>query len=244
MEQQEHLTRQIASNECAGLPGVEGSSAGLLTGRSLDLDVHLVDFLSNYTVRGILEGFTPGEATIVLGEPVEEQRAVTVRLNSFAFEGRTLYCRQREDQYEAHISIDDVEATGLRRAPRFPVKLPAHLLLSASGGALAIMIVDISRDGLGIDLTVPLEAGQSIGIECGSVLILAIVRHCRESPNGLFRAGAEMHHLFENNVELPSESPRSSFLQRVWKKRFPKGAGTFSSFPAPRRSEPALRIGR
>jgi hypothetical protein len=33
-----------------------------------------------------------------------------------------------------------------------------------------IRIVDISRDGLGIELPVPLETDQPIGIECGSVL--------------------------------------------------------------------------
>jgi hypothetical protein len=232
MEQQEYLTSQLVQDDRASFQDAEDRSAVSLLGRSMELEVYVVDFLSNYTVRGLLEGFTPGEATIILGEPVEEQRAVTVRLNSFTFEGRTLYCRPREDQYEAHISIDDVEATGVRRAPRFPIKLPARLLLS-SVGALAVTIVDISRDGLGIDSPVPLETGQAIGIECGSVLVLAIVRHCRELPGGIYRAGAEMHHLFEKAVQLPSESPRSSFLQRVWGKRSPKGAGTYGSFPAP-----------
>jgi len=233
MEQQEYSTSQMPSNDRAGFPDAEDRSAGSLQGPSLELEVYVVDFLSNYTVRGLLEGFTPGEATIVLSEPVEEQRAVTVRLNSFAFEGRTLYCRPKEDRYEAHISIDDVEATGVRRAPRFPVKLPGHLLLS-SVGALAITIVDISRDGLGIDLPVPLATGQEIGIQCGSVLVLAIVRHCRELQDGIYRAGAEMHHLFEKNVQPPPESPRSSFLQRVWGKGSPKGTGTYNSTSAQR----------
>ena len=96
-----------------------------IKGVPLQLEVQVVDFLSNYTVRGLLEGFTPGEVTILLNEPIDEQRMVSVRLNSFTFEGHTLYCRPRQNQFESHVSIDDIGENGLRRAPRFPVDLPA-----------------------------------------------------------------------------------------------------------------------
>jgi hypothetical protein len=121
----------------------------------------------------------------------------------------------------------------VRRVPRFPVKLPARLLPSA-GGSLAITIVDISRDGLGIELPVPVETDQPIGIECGSVLVLAIVRHCRQLPDGIYRAGAEMHHLLERNVEIPANTPRLSFLERARGRRYLKGTGAPSPRLAPR----------
>ena len=104
----------------------------------------MVDFpLQLHCPYGLLEGFTPGEVTILLNEPIDEQRMVSVRLNSFTFEGHTLYCRPKQNQFEAHVSIDDIEENGLRRAPRFPVNLPAQLFLSQAE-PLAITIIDIS----------------------------------------------------------------------------------------------------
>src|ERR1700733_13050809 len=99
MEQEDSLTSPLAM--------MDDSAGSLCTYKPLDLEVQVVDFLSSYTVRGVLEGFTPGEVTILVGEPVDEQRMVTVRLNSFSFEGQTLYCGPRADQFEVHISIDD-----------------------------------------------------------------------------------------------------------------------------------------
>jgi hypothetical protein len=72
---------------------------------SFDLNVQVVDFLSGYTVAGVLEGFTPGEVLVSLGEAMSEQKAVSVHFRSFAFEGQVLYCQLRETRYEAHIAI-------------------------------------------------------------------------------------------------------------------------------------------
>lgn len=209
MEQQEYVNSQVAKAD---------DSPDILSRWLLDLEVQVVDFLSNYRVPGVLEGFAPGEVGILLKEPLCEQRAVTVHLQSFVFEGQTLCCRPRQDQYETHISIDDVEQIGLRRAPRFPVKLSAQLFLPHAS-PLAITILDISSDGLGIELPVPVETGQPIAIATGSIFVFAVVRHCRQVSASLFRAGIEMHHLFEKGIEPPASSPRSTFLRRVWRRR-------------------------
>jgi PilZ domain len=233
MEQQACLTSQLTTSEFASLPSTEESSDPSSRHGLLELEAQVVDFVSNYTIRGVLEGFTPGEVTILLGEPISEQRSVTVRLDSFTFEGQTLYCRPRQDGYEAHVSIDDVETTGLRRAPRFPVKLPARLLLRDASSVL-ITILDISRDGVGIELPISVETGQAIAVECGSVFVFAVVRHCRELPSGLFHAGAEMHHLFEKPVAIPADAPRSTFLSRIRGRRSVKGEARYGARLAPR----------
>jgi hypothetical protein len=172
----------------------------------LQLEVQVVDFLSGYTVAGILAGFTPGEVTLLLREPLSEQRDVSVHANGFEFQGRILYCRPKHSSYEAHITIDDTEETGLRRSPRFPLKLAARLF-SPTAGPVDSTIVDISRDGMGIDVPVSLAKGQAIAIATGSVLIFAVVRHCRQLPEGLFRAGVEMHHLLEKASQVPAARP-------------------------------------
>jgi hypothetical protein len=186
---------------------------------ALGLQVRVVDFLSGYTVPGVLEGFTPGEITVMLDEPMSEQRTVTVQLNSFVFEGETLYCGSKQSGYEVHISINDTAKTGMRRSPRFPVNFPGHLF-AAQANAVAIRIVDISREGLGVELPVPLESGQPIAISTGSVFVFAVVRHCRPAPMGLFRAGVEMHHLFEMPTKPVEEPTGSGILRKVWGRRF------------------------
>jgi hypothetical protein len=229
MEQLDCITNDVPTNEPAinkvagPLKNTEQDPSILPRHWPLGLEVRLVDFLSSYAVQGILEGFTPGEVSILLNEAVSEQRMVTLHLNSFVFEGHTLYCRPRQDQFEVHISIDDAETTGLRRAPRFPVEVPAALLLAH--GAVAMTIVDISSDGLGLKLPVALEPDQPIAVATESVFVFAIIRHCRQVSEGVFRAGAEMHHLLERHVELPKDSPRSNVLQKLFGRRHRKGAG-------------------
>jgi PilZ domain len=223
MEQEDCLISPLAM--------MEDSLGSLCTYKPLNLQVQVVDFLSGYTVRGVLQGFTPGEVTISVGEPVDEQRMVTVQLNSFSFEGQTLFCGPRDNQFEVHISIDDVEANGLRRAPRFPVKLSADLSLPRAE-PVPVTNVDISSDGLGIELPVSVETGQPIAVTTGSVFVFATIRHCRQLSEGLFRAGAEMHHLFQRSVEIPADAPRLTFLQRAWGRRTSKGLGA----PSPRLS--------
>jgi PilZ domain len=224
MEQQDYSAADVALSDFVSVASTEDALNHGPEHWPLELEAEVVDFLSNYPVRGVLAAFTPGEVTILLNEPVSEQRLVTVSMNSFVFEGHTLYCRPRQNQFETHITIDDVEANGLRRSPRFPVKLPAELLLP-SAEPVAITIVDISSEGLGIEVPQSLEPGQPIAVGSESVLVLATIRHCRRLSEGTFRAGAEMHHLFQKNITLPKASPRSNFLQTVLSKRHSKGAG-------------------
>ena len=186
---------------------------------ALRLEVQVVDFLSGYTIPGVLESFTPGEVTVMLTEPLSEQRTVSVRFNSFVFEGETLYCGARPGGYEAHISISDAGQNGMRRSPRFPVNFPSQLF-SAQASAVSITIVDISRDGLGVDVPVALDPGQPIAISTGSVFVFAIVRHCRPVPHGLFRAGVEMHHLFEIPAQAAAVPAGTDILRKVWGKHF------------------------
>jgi hypothetical protein len=221
MEQHSYLATHLVLDDSAGVANTQDPLENVSPRWPLELDVQVVDFVSGYTVCGVLETFTPGEVAILLNEHVSEQRSVTVEMNPFVFDGHTLYCQPRKDKFEVHISIDDVEHSGLRRSPRFPVKLPAQLLLPHAE-PVTITIVDISSDGLGIELPVPVETGQPIAVTNGSVFIFAIVRHCRQLSEGIFRAGAEMHHLFQGPAEPPKDRPRSNILQRVLGKRLGK----------------------
>jgi PilZ domain len=203
-----------------------GPSAGgqFSNNSAISIKVSVIDVLSNYTVAGVLVGFTPGEVAIQVNEPLSADRTVAVHLTSFSFEGQVLYCETKGAEFEAHVSIDDVDGTGLRRTPRFPVTVPAELL-PPDGPPIAITIRDISRDGLGIELPCAMETGRTVAVVSGSVFVFAIVRHCRPAPNGLFRAGVEMHHLFAKpGTDLTPDRPRSS-RQVGWKSFFESSVG-------------------
>ena len=217
------------SNDAANLREVKNTSA-ISRDNTLHLPIRIVDVLSDYTVLGVLIGFTPGEVAILVDETLSEQREVEVHLDPFSFAGQTLYCRPNGEQYEAHVSIDDLQGAGLRKTPRFPVMIPAELLLP-SQDSVVITIRDLSRDGMGIESPIPLKAGQPIAIVSGPAFVFAIVRHCQQMPRGVFRAGVEMHHLFEKPPQLSIEPPhpaRQGCRLRRWTSKL------FSARPAVR----------
>jgi hypothetical protein len=195
----------------------EENAQAMIPDGTLQLHVRVVDVLSNYSIPGLIFGFTPGEVAILVDERLSDDRTVEVRLDSFSFEGQLLYCAPYQDRFEAHISINDTERTGLRRAPRFPVSVPAELMLPECD-PVAITIRDISRDGMGLESPTALRAGQFVAISSAPAFIFAIVRHCEPLSAGRFRAGVEMHHLFERPVPSPEPSKPSLLrtLRETW----------------------------
>jgi hypothetical protein len=197
---------------------VEEARQSLLTSKDalLRIDVRIVDVLSNYAVPGVLVGFTPGEVAILTDEPMSSERTVAVHLSSFSFEGQTLYCGANVGKYELHVSIDDIGGAGLRKAPRFPVTIPAELM-RADGDPIAVTIRDISRDGMGIESPVALDQGHPVAVASGPAFIFALVRYCKRMPDGTFRAGVEMHHLFER-PPAAAASPEPNFFRDFWRR--------------------------
>jgi len=200
----------------AALLNDRADSPSFSESRAVQVPVRIVDILSNYTVTGMLVGFTPGEVAILTDEIMSEDRSVEVQLKSFSFEGQVLYSRPCGIPYETHISIDDMERPGLRRTPRFPVDLPAELMLS-DGDPIGMTIRDLSRDGMGLDLPVSLEVGQPVAIASGPAFVFAVVRYCQPATGGRFRAGVEMHHLFEKRQTEPERAP-SGVFRGLWEK--------------------------
>jgi hypothetical protein len=185
----------------------------------IGLDVQLVDFLSGYTVAGVLEGFTTGEVTVAIDEVIPERRTVIVQFDSFFFEGETLFCRPKDSGYEAHITIDDVEKNGRRREPRFPVKLAGRMFVPHSE-PVPLTVVDVSREGLGIELPVAVETGQPVAISAEFVFVFAIVRYCR-AQGTLYRAGLEIQHVLQRPAipEQEGQQESSSVLRRMFGER-------------------------
>lgn len=160
--------------------------------------VEVIDSLSGYTIRGVLDGFTPGEVQVRIAELLPEQRPVSVRILGFLFFGDVVYCRVKDDAYEAHITIDDFDSNGLRKEPRLPVRVPGQLWM-ANEAPKSILLRDISGQGLRIESAVAVPVDEALIITTARALVFGTVRYCRNTGDNVYRAGIEIEHVLERS---------------------------------------------
>jgi hypothetical protein len=166
-------------------------------------------------VAAILQDFAPGEVILLLDEQIATGARVTIQVSAYSFDGEVMFCKPRSSRWEAHVSFDDVDRIGLRMTPRFPVRIPAQVFASVSGSPTQATILDISRDGLGIELAAPLPLDASVAVQSEENIALGEVRHCRALPSGQFRAGVRLYHVLEKDPELAKAPAESSWMSRL-----------------------------
>src|ERR1700733_6681087 len=166
-------------------------------------------------LSAVVQDFTPGEVILLLDDQIAAGTRVTIQLNTCSFAGVILFCSPSGAYWEAHVSFDDVDATGLRRTPRFPVSIPARVFSSASEVPIEGTIVDISGEGLGIELPVQLPMQNNIAVQSEENTALGVVRHCRELSAGVFRAGVQLHHIVRKDPDLEKAASESSWMNKL-----------------------------
>lgn len=75
-------------------------------------------------------------------------------------------------------------------------------------------IVDVSGEGLGIELPAPLPMQANIAVQSEENTALGVVRHCREISSGLFRAGVQLHHIVRKDPDL-EKSAESGWMGKL-----------------------------
>jgi hypothetical protein len=190
-------------------------STGKTAGRGLQLEARVTAPTWEIGLSAVLQDFTPGEAILLLDDQIPAGTRVTIQLNTSSFAGDILYCSPSGSRWEAHVSFDDVDATGLRRTPRFPVSIPARIFCSASDDPVDARIVDISGEGLGIELAEALPKDANIAVQSEENTALGQVRHCRELSTGLFRVGVQLHHIVKKDPELEKASADSGWMNKL-----------------------------
>lgn len=166
-------------------------------------------------VGAVLQDFTPGEVILLLDDPIQARTQVAVQVNTCSFHGEILYCKPRGSRWEAHVSFDDVDSFGLRRSPRFPVRIPARLFASGSSGSTEAMILDISGEGLGLEMGRAVPAETNVAVQSEEAVALGQVRYCREVRPGVFRAGILMQHIMKRDGELVRVAAESGWRSRL-----------------------------
>lgn len=165
-------------------------------------------------VGAVLQDFTPGEVILLLNDPIEAKTHVAVQVHMCSFHGEILFCKPSGSRWEAHVSFDDVDASGLRRSPRFPVRIPARLFARGSGGPMEAMILDISGEGLGLEIGRAVLAQANVAVQSEDAVALGHVRHCREIRPGVFRAGILLQHIMKRDSDLV-RAAESGWMNRL-----------------------------
>ena len=179
-------------------------------GRPLGLKVQVVKPGLPGTYEGILEHFIPGEASLLLDHNFPQDTLVRVNIHGFEFDGHVVFCERKGDFFDAHIVIPEDEVVR-RRGPRYVVELPARAYTSLSHQPMDAKIVDISKDGLGLECPSNLSVGETLAVESQSNLAFGIVRHCRPLPAGGYRVGLQVH-----NVIIKEGKPADLPAKKSW----------------------------
>jgi hypothetical protein len=161
----------------------------------LNLSVEVTPLEQGLRALGVLEHFAAGEVSMMLDRPVLHGAKVRVRFRNAGFLGEVVFCEPKGELYEAHVMIAESDALGMRRTVRFPVDMPAQVLSAKPGESPDARIVDISAEGMGLELLFAPVVGETVAIESESSIAFVIIRHCVQLPNGRFRAGGEMLHV-------------------------------------------------
>ena len=204
-------------NTEGGQPKAEHAQAGAESrvARGFQMEARVTAPTWEIGLSAVVQDFAPGAVMLLLDDKIAAGTHVTIQLNTCSFTGDILFCEPRGSRYEAHVSFDDVDSSGLRRSPRFPVSIPARVFSNTSDTPLEGRIVDISGEGLGIELAVALPLKSNIAVQSEENTALGEVRFCRERSTGVFRVGVQLHHILKKDPELEKAAAESGWMNKL-----------------------------
>ncbi len=193
----------------------ETRTAATRAARGLQMEARVTAPTWEIGLPAVIQDFTPGEVILLLDDQIAGGTRVTIQLNTYSFTGEILFCAPKGSRYEAHVSFEDVDATGLRRTPRFPVSIPARVFSSTSDVPLEGTIVDVSGEGLGVELAEALPMHSNIAVQSEENTAFGEVRFCKQRSSGLFRVGVQLHHIVKKDPELEKAYAESGWMNKL-----------------------------
>ncbi len=160
--------------------------------------------------QGFLNHFIPSEACILLLERFPIETPLQVEFNGFQFEGTVAFCKRKHGVFELHILINDFDGKG-RRDPRYVVNLQARFYTSFTERPVDALLVDISREGLGVNCAVQPEVGGTVAVESQANLAFGCVRYCRPVSPALFRVGILVYNVVTKERQGGPQRDKSWF---------------------------------
>ena len=129
----------------------------------------------------------------------------------------------KDGQYQTNVRFRDSAETGLRRTPRFTVKLSAEMFVRNSLEPLPAIITDISGDGAwGRGFPLVLAAGEPIVVSSEMNIAFGVIRYCRERSLNIFHVrrrtasrGRETRPVKDSRGTMRRFARMISFISRV-----------------------------
>ncbi|HYL38188.1 MAG TPA: hypothetical protein VEV17_19885 [Bryobacteraceae bacterium] len=165
---------------------------------------------SGTSLVGVIQDVQPSALSILVKQPLAERSAVSVDFGAASCEGEIVSCRRKEKEYEACIAISNREECDPRTANRFPVTQEVWICAGSLADRRDAVIADLSTRGIGLEMTDPLETGETVTVEGDFNVAFATVRYCRRLPDGRFHAGLDVFHIMPKEVEPHAHHPKAA----------------------------------
>jgi len=175
--------------------GAVGGGERSLNSGSLGFGIPVVMKSSSLNLVGIIEEIRPHAVSILVREAVAEGTAVSIEFGAVSLESTIITCQPCGSKYLACAVMLDSGECDRRSAERFPVTLEIRIWRAISDSPLDAAVVDVSAQGLGLELSTSLDNGETVMIESASNTAFGVARHCTPLCDGRFHAGVEVFHV-------------------------------------------------
>jgi len=160
---------------------------------SLGRGITVLITTSRARVAGIIHAIQPHALSILVKQPLAEG-SVSVEFGAVARYAEIVSCQPKAGKYELSVVLANIRKRDLRGTERYPLTQEVQVQAASLDSPLSATVVDLSMQGVGLELIAPLRPGEVITIESDSGVGFGIVRHCTPLVDGRFQVGAEVFH--------------------------------------------------
>ena len=150
-------------------------------------------------VAGIIHDIQPHALSILVKQPLAEG-SVSVEFGAVARYAEIVSCRPKAGKYELSVVLANIRKRDLRGTERYPLTQEVQVQAASLDSPLSATVVDLSMQGVGLELIAPLRPGEVITIESDSSVGFGIVRHCTPLVDGRFQVGVEVFHIMPKDA--------------------------------------------
>lgn len=169
---------------------------------------------SSSKLMGVIQDCMPNAISVLVKQALALGSPIAIESGPVKLEGQVAGCSPNGDRYEACIVVCACDGIEQRSAQRFPLNYEVRIYRANSESEINGVIVDLSATGVGLEVTTPLAVGEVLTFESESEVAFAIVRYCRQVPEGRFHAGLELFHSMPKEPKASHHS--GSVLSKLW----------------------------
>lgn len=166
---------------------------------SLGRGIAVLITTSRSRVAGIIHDIQPHGLSILVKQPLATG-SISVEFGAVARYAEIVSCRPKAGKYELSVVLANINKRDLRGTERYPLTQEVQIHAISLDSPLAATVVDLSMQGVGLELVAPLDPGEIITMEGDSSLGFGIVRHCTPLVDGRFQVGVEIFHVMPKDA--------------------------------------------